>query len=221
MSGHFFPCLFFFVCVCRSGTVGNIIPETATEQSILGIASRSSKSQQQQQSFQPGLHLPELCGERRRDANSLSICPVAIVSGPRWWATPKDDEKQTSRPPVYPSAGPSGLGPKLAVRSRKSKLPVQLRAPPPPPPGQARSWRREAEKANFPSTCVPLRRPLRARPEVNGERQRKQTPCPAERPSAAASGQGPQSAARGVESELPVQLCTPLQQPPGKARSKR
>ena len=50
----------FFFFPARSGTVCNITPETATEQSILEIASRSSKSQPQQQSFQPSLH-PSSC----------------------------------------------------------------------------------------------------------------------------------------------------------------
>ena len=42
-------------CPARSGTVSNITSEAATEQSILEVASRSSQSQQQQQSFQPSL----------------------------------------------------------------------------------------------------------------------------------------------------------------------
>ena len=68
VSGHFFP---FSLFILRgSGTVCNIRPETATEQSILEIASRSSESQQQQQSFQPSLHRPEVGSERHMDANS-------------------------------------------------------------------------------------------------------------------------------------------------------
>ena len=43
----------------------------------------------------------------------------------------------------------------------------------------------------------PSCRRLRAWPEVGGERRIKQTPSPAERPSAASSGLGPKSAARG------------------------
>ena len=54
------PLSFPFFYPAQSGTVGNITPKTATEQSVLEIASRSSKSQQQQQSFQPSLH-PSSC----------------------------------------------------------------------------------------------------------------------------------------------------------------
>ena len=50
--------VFFCVCVCGSGTVGNRTPETATEQSIVGIARRTRQSEQQQQSFKPGLLSP-------------------------------------------------------------------------------------------------------------------------------------------------------------------
>ena len=40
-----------------SDTVGTITPETATEQGILEIFSRSCKRQRLQQSYKPSLHL--------------------------------------------------------------------------------------------------------------------------------------------------------------------
>ena len=71
---------------------------------------------------------------------------------------------------------------------------------------------------NSPSSCAPLCRPLRAWPEVGGERRREQTPRPAARPPDAPSGSGTKSVARGVESEFFVQLRTPPPPPPGQAR---
>ena len=75
VSSHFFSCLVAFLLrSLRSETVGNITSGTATEQSILEIASMSSlsESQQQQQSFQakfqPSLHLsspPPFPGQTR------------------------------------------------------------------------------------------------------------------------------------------------------------
>ena len=54
MLGHFFPCLIFIAFFCEgqtvTDTVGNITPETTTEQSIHEVTSRSGKSQPQQQS---------------------------------------------------------------------------------------------------------------------------------------------------------------------------
>ena len=57
----FHPWFFFSSFFLRgSGTVGNMIPETATEQSILEISSRSSKCEPKQQSFPgPAKPLPE------------------------------------------------------------------------------------------------------------------------------------------------------------------
>ena len=53
-------------------------------------------------------------------------------------------------------------------------------------------------------------RPLRARPEVGGERRRRQTPHPAARPSAAPSGPDPKSAAY---KEISPPSCAPLRRP--------
>ena len=50
---------FFFFFLRRSDAVSNITPETVTEHSLVEIASRFSKRQPQQQSFQPSLHRPE------------------------------------------------------------------------------------------------------------------------------------------------------------------
>ena len=81
-----------------------------------------------------------------------------------------------------PSTASSGRGPKSASRGVDSEPPIRLGAPPPPSPCQARSQRREAWKANS---------------------------RPAAPPSAAPSGPGPKSAARGVERNISVQLRAP------------
>ena len=74
--------------------------------------------------------------------------------------------------------------------------------------------------ANLCIFCTPIRRLLRARPGVSGVRRRKQTLCPAAHPSAVASRPGLKSAARGVESKLPVQVRTPSPPSPAQARSR-
>ena len=114
-------------------------------------------------------------------ANSPSSCaPLRHQLRARPQVGDERRREQTTRQSTPPSAAASGLGPKSAARLRgvESKLPVQLHPPPPPPPGQ--DWSR---------------------------RRGKQTPRPAAPLSAAASGPGPTSAASGVESKLPVQLC--------------
>ena len=67
-----------------------------------------------------------------------------------------------------------------------------------------------------PSSCALLRSRLRARPEVTGERRRKQIFhwLPAAPASAASTVPGPKSPARGVESKLPVQQRPPPPPPP-------
>ena len=63
--------------------------------------------------------------------------------------------KQTPRLVGHPSAAASGPGPKSAAGGKES---------------------------NPPYSCASLRRRLRARPKVGGERRREQSPRPAERP---------------------------------------
>ena len=115
---------------------------------------------------------------------------------------------QIPRPAAPLSASASRRGPKSSARCVQSKLPAQLHSPPPPPLGLARSRRREACKANSPPSCATLRRRLRSRPEVGGERRRKQA-RPAALPSATTFGPGPKSAARDAEKQIPVIAVPP------------
>ena len=135
-----------------------------------------------------------------RGARVQTLCPYAPSPSAPGQARSSERHRETMKTADSPS--------------RRPPLRRPLRARP------EVSRRREAYKANSPSTCAPLRRPLRARPEVGNERRTKQTPLPAELPSAAASEPGPKSAARGVDSKCPVQLCTPSPPPPGQARSR-
>ena len=144
----------------------------------------------------------EVGGERRSEQTPSAPLRRRLRARPEVGG--KRRSKRISRQAVHPAATASGPGPKSAARAVARKLPVQLRSPPPPPPGQARSRRREAWRANSPSSCATRRYRLRARPEVCGERRRERTPHPAERPSAAPSGPGRKSAARAVESKLPA-----------------
>ena len=67
--------LVFLRTVRRSGTVSNIKPKTVSEQSILELASRSSKSQQQQRSFQPSPH-PSRCQGDDRNSSAGPFFPA-------------------------------------------------------------------------------------------------------------------------------------------------
>ena len=143
---------------------------------------------------------PDQARSRRREAyktNSPSGCAPPPPPPPD---QARSRREKYIRPAARPAAASSRPGPKSAAGGIESKLPVQLRLPPPPPPGQARSRRREAYKANSTSSCASLRCRLQYWPEVGGGRRAKQTPSPAERPSAVSSGPGPKLAARGVES---------------------
>ena len=106
---------------------------------------------------------------------------------------------------AHVSAAASGPGPKSAAGDMQRKFPVQLQSPPWPPLGQgrqARSRRREAEKANSPSSCPPLRYHLRARPGVSSERCSEADSLSDRTPSASASLPSPKSAARWVEAAV-------------------
>ena len=175
----------------------------------------------------------EAGGERRRERNACTAS--APPPPPPGLARSRRREGEESQLPVQchplaacaPLRRPLRAGPEVGRESAREaciavqrKFPVQLRLSPPPPPGEARSRLRDACKANSPPSCTPLRRRLWAWPEVGGERRAKQTPRPAAQPSAAASGPGPKSAARGVESK-PVQLPSPPLPPSVQARSQQ
>ena len=102
--------------------------------------------------------------------------------------------KQIPCPAVIPSTAASGPGP------------------------EAQGRRREAYKANSPSSCNPLRRRLRARSEAGGERRRERNACTASAPPPPPPGLARSRRREGEESQLPVQChplaaCAPLRRP--------
>ena len=137
---------------------------------------------------------PEVSGERRTKQLPVqlrSLPPPPPGQAEVEGARGVGSNSQSSSTPLRRASRP---GPKSAARGVRSKYPVQLCTPPPPPPGQAQRRRREV--------C-------------------KQIPRPAALPSSTASGQGPKSAAGGVESKLLVQLHIPSLPPPGQAQSQQ
>ena len=104
----------------------------------------------------------------------------------------------------------SGLGPKLARWAQRSRLPVQQGAPPPLPPGQAR--KKAARGVDKQTPCPAARTSATASGPGRKSATRgaeKQTPCPALRPSDTDSGPGPKSAAGGAEKQSPCSEARP------------
>ena len=115
-----------------------------------------------------------------------------------------------------PLLRPLRVGPKIGGERCRKQTPRQASQPSAAP---ARARPEVGGERRRKQTSRPAAHPSAATsgPEVGGEGRRKRTPRPAECLSAAASGPGPKSGARGVESELPVQLSA---RPPHRLRAR-